>query len=36
MAANIINNKHNITLYDSYYLQNCNAITFRKIVSHTK
>ena len=26
----------NTTLYDRYYLQNCKAITFRKITNHAK
>ena len=29
-------NKLNTTLFDGYYLQNCKAITFRKIVNDTK
>ena len=28
--------KNNTALYDRYYLQNCKAITFRKITCHTK
>ena len=29
-------NKVNIILYDRYYLENCNTITFKKIANHTK
>ena len=29
-------NKLNTTLYDRWYLQNCKAITFRKIANNTK
>ena len=28
--------KINTILYDRYYLQNCKAIAFEKIASHTK
>ena len=29
-------NKHNTTLFDRYYSQNCKAISFRKITNDTK
>ena len=29
-------NKLNTTLFDRYHLQNCKAITLRKITYHTK
>ena len=32
----LVPNKLNTTLFDRYYLQNCKAITFRKIKNHTK